>query len=121
MAETMAETTVSNCWLWSRAMYRQRIRQWEAAGMPVGREPFWCKRPSRNEPRKVCGIRVWHYFVGELDAHGRIVVQSFKPIRPTDVPPWLAWTHAWFEGVPTVGDRPEPWADTAPTAPGELA
>jgi hypothetical protein len=99
--------TVSNCWLWARVLYRRRHRAWVAAGRPVGREPYMVTRPSRHRPR-------WlrHYLVGTLEADGRISVVSLKPIEPTDVPPWLAWTHAWFDGMPTHGDRPEPWADT---------
>jgi hypothetical protein len=112
----MTATVVSNCWLWARALYRRRLRAWIAAGMPAGQEPYWCKRPSRRTPR-------WlrHYLVGTLEADGRVRVCSLVPIKPTDVPAWLAWTHAWFEGVPTYDDRPEPWAQTEQAWDGDGA
>jgi hypothetical protein len=108
-------TTVSNCLRWARVLYLRRLRAWMAAGCKVGQEPYILIRPSRNRPR-------WlpHVLVGKLDEDGRISPVSLKPLVPTDEPWWRAWRHTWFRGVPTEGDRPEPWAPTQPTEPVEL-
>jgi hypothetical protein len=89
----------SNCWIWAKLEYWRRKRAWVRAGMPIGQEPYWVKRQSRNEPR--C---LMHYEVGRRCEDGRIEVESFKPDVPTDAPWWLAWTHMLFRGSVKKGD-----------------
>jgi hypothetical protein len=110
----MTDSVRSNCLIWSWLLFRRRFRAWVKAGRPAGLEPYWVKRPTRNEPTEVLGVTIWHYFVGHLGPDGNIVVASFKPIAPTDVPWWLGWSHAWFEGRAVYGDRPEPYLPTQP-------
>lgn len=94
-----------NCLFWAYLEYRRRERDWVRAGRPIGDEPYWVKRPSRNAPR---GLR--HRLVGRLHrASGMIEVESFKPDVPTDVPLWKfwrVWTHLLFKGRAERGDNP---------------
>ena len=93
----------TNCFIWARNEYRRRRLEWIKAGMPIGKEPYWIERPSRSAPRWIT-----HYMVGGYDpVTDQVRIESFKPTAPTDVPWWLAWTHALFVGRAQAGDWPK--------------
>jgi hypothetical protein len=86
----------SNCIVEAVREYERRCAQHR----PVGREPYLLMRPTRAK------AGVIHMLVGEYDPLVDAVrVESFKPVAPVDLPPWLAWKRVRFLGHWAHGDR----------------
>jgi hypothetical protein len=82
----------SNCVEQALREYRDRLR--------AGREPYLLIRESRSDPHWIP-----HFLIGEMDPRtGQVAVESFKPLRPEDVPCWRVLERRRFEGIWVPGD-----------------
>lgn len=90
-----------NCWVYVGQEWDRMSREWRAAGMPVGGEPYVTARYSRKEPRNVLHGLVASGFDSESE---RMSLRSFKPVSPTDAPAWAFWRRVRFEGRVERGD-----------------
>jgi hypothetical protein len=101
----------SNCLFWALPRYLRNVRRWRAVGAPQGFEPALVIRPSRSEPSWIPHFLLGSDYEITQMVHGELQnlpeLASFKPIDPTDVPAWKAWTHLLFEGHVRRGDFPE--------------
>ena len=90
----------SNCLFWAIGAYFARLLAWMRAGMPKGAEPYLLIRPSRSMPRWVP-----HFLVGKHDQESGVMeLESYKPIKPEDVPWYRLPAHLWFKGRVERGD-----------------
>lgn len=77
----------SNCWSWAGQEWWRRMRAWFAAGWPVGREPYFVFRFSRERPQQAT-----HALVGDMDHDsGMMGLDSYKPRDAESFPWWKVW------------------------------
>ena len=87
----------SNCVFWAVGRYIRLLREWEAAGSPREEEPGLHLRPSRLEPRKVCGLYILHWQVYRR-VGGRLLCEEWVPIDKRPLRWWELWRALWAPG-----------------------
>lgn len=81
------EAPPTNCWTWAGQEWWRRMRAWKGQGMPVGHEPYFVWRWSRERPRQAT-----HALVGEMDTEsGLMGLESYKPDDAGQFPLWHFW------------------------------
>ncbi len=94
-----------NCFFWAWLEWHKRVYAWRRAGGRQGWEPVLCVRPSRSNPWWIPHFLVSREVSGGIP--GMEEAESFKPLHPSDVPWWKAWTHFLFVGAVRRGDFPD--------------